>query len=265
MCGVTVDSAGRAIRRAILTFSDKYVHCLFVSIALPTADPANADPSPDGPHGCSDAAFAARAERRLRVLAELADIGMEISRALRERVAQQVGEDETKGDPGLAFSRIARAVRQTLALDAKLDQERQVARGLALAHLAEAQAKVERAAAHERLRGLIRKSVVRDAVEQAIDDQAEGDDVERLVTDLRERLDDEDEYDALDFNDRPIGEMVVQICRDLGLTIDLSLWEDEEWAIEEAEARTAGSPYAFRRPEPPPWRGGAPIHERHPP
>ena len=120
----------------------------------------------------------------------------------------------------LAFSRIARAVRQTLALDAKLDQERQVARGLALANLAEAQAKVEREAAHERLRGLIRKSVVRGAVEQAIDDQADGDDVERMVTDLRERLDDEDDYDALEFNDRPIGEMVAAICRDLGLTID---------------------------------------------
>ena len=48
--------------------------------------------------------------------------------------------------------------------------------------------------------------------------------------------------------------MVAQICRDLGLAIDLSLWEDEDWAIEEAEARTTGSPYAFRCPEPPPWR-----------
>ena len=230
-----------------------------MSIASTTTDPANPDPSLDGPYGCSDAAAAERAERRLAVLAvlaELAEIGMEITRALRERVAEQAGDDESKGDPGLAFSRIARAVRQTLALDAKLDQERQVARGLALANLAEAQAKVERAAAHERLRGLIRKSVVRSAVEQAIDDQADGDDVEWLVTDFRERLDDEDEYDALDFNDRPIGEMVAQICRDLGLTIDLSLWEDEEWAIEEAEGRTLGSPYAFRRPEPPAWREG---------
>ena len=87
-----------------------------------------------------------------------------------------------------------------------------------------------------------------------------------------QRLDDDNEYDALNFNDRPIGEMVVQICRDLGLTIDLSLWEDEEWAIEEAEARTLGSPYAFRRSEPPhsreaadrtadpPWRAGVPVH-----
>jgi len=191
----------------------------------------------------------------LAVLEELTDIGMEIARALRDRVADQAGE--AAPDPGLAFSRIARAVRQTVALEARLDQERQAAHGLAQAHAAEAQAKVAREAAYERLRGAIRKNDVRCAVEQAIDDQADGGDVERLVTDLRERLDDESEYDDLEFNDRPIGEMVASICRDLGLTVDLSLWEDEDWAIEEAQARTLGSPYAFRRQNAPSWREAA--------
>ena len=63
-----------------------------------------------------------------------------------------------------------------------MDQERQAAHGLAQAHAAEARAKVEHQAAYERLRGLIRKSVVRDAVEKAIDDQADSGDVERMVT-----------------------------------------------------------------------------------
>src|SRR5579872_3368109 len=242
----------RRQRSANLDFSHEYVHCLFVLKPQPTIDLANSDPSPDGLHGCSDAAASARVERRLRVLEELVDIGMEIARALRDRMAEPAAE--SAADPGLAFSRISRAVRQTVALEVKLDQERQAAHGLAQAQIAEAQAKVEHLAAHDRLRGLIRKSVVRSAVEQAIDDQADGDDVERLVTDLRERLGDDDDYDALDFNDRPIGEMVAQICRDLGLTIDLSLWEDEDWAIEEAQARTLGSPYAFRRPDGSPGR-----------
>ena len=60
---------------------------------------------------------------------------------------------------------------------------------------------------------------------------------------LRERLDDGDEEEA-DFADRPIGELVARICKDLGITPDWSLLEDEDWAIEEARTRPPGSPFA---------------------
>jgi hypothetical protein len=41
----------------------------------------------------------------------------------------------------------------------------------------------------------------------------------------------------------PIGASVARLCAELGLTPDWSLWEDEDWAIEEAETDAPGSPY----------------------
>jgi hypothetical protein len=34
-----------------------------------------------------------------------------------------------------------------------------------------------------------------------------------------------------------VSELVARICKDLGVSVDWSLWEDEAWAIEEAAAR----------------------------
>jgi hypothetical protein len=51
-----------------------------------------------------------------------------------------------------------------------------------------------------------------------------------------------------DFADRPIGELVARICRDLGVTPDWGLFEDDDWAIEEARTRPPGSPLASHDP-----------------
>ncbi len=55
-----------------------------------------------------------------------------------------------------------------------------------------------------------------------------------------------------------MGEIVAGACRDLGLPIDLSLWTDEDWAIEEMNTRPPGSAYAAfrlvpRTPHAPIW------------
>ena len=63
-----------------------------------------------------------RRARHLRILAKLADVGME----LVEHVKRQVLEEEVSpgrakcADPVLSYARLARAVRQTLALEAKV-------------------------------------------------------------------------------------------------------------------------------------------------
>ncbi|MDB5435710.1 MAG: hypothetical protein JWR47_1967, partial [Phenylobacterium sp.] len=75
-----------------------------------------------------------------------------------------------------------------------------------------------------------RKTKVRTAVERVLDAEAGESDAENLFYDLTERL--ETDYDDDDFADRPIGELVARICRDLGVTPDWSLWQDEDWAIE---------------------------------
>jgi hypothetical protein len=82
-------------------------------MSAPT-DVALGDPSAD------------RAQRRFRALQELTEIGMELARDVQRQAREQAKEQAGDGaaDFGLVFSRIARAVRQTVALEAKLDQDR---------------------------------------------------------------------------------------------------------------------------------------------
>src|SRR5687767_8630850 len=90
-------------------------------------DPALVAPSP-----AAAPATDARAliERQLAMLTRLAEIGMEIAEACgREAVAAPgAGEGaaqtpERLRDPGLAFARVARAVRMTIALQSRLAKD----------------------------------------------------------------------------------------------------------------------------------------------
>jgi hypothetical protein len=239
---------------------------LFVTSADALTDALPSDPSQGRPEDCPGEE---RTERHLRLLRELADIGMEMARAVRAQAVTQAAERDVNAaapvaaarfagaDLGLVFSRIARAVRQTLALEARLAEEGLKARA---EHAA-------RRAGEARARAAQRKREVRNCVSDAIQVDAPPGDVEALLDELDERLGDPD-Y-AGDFADRPIGELIASICRDLGITPDWGLWEDEDWAIEAAAARPPGSPYtappmgeddAVAAPPPdPPW----PTH--HPP
>jgi hypothetical protein len=140
----------------------------------------------------------ARTERHLRLLAELAELGMTLARTV---VAQ--AEDGAE----LAFARIARAVRQTLALEARLAEEGQLRR--------ERQAREHK---HQR------EAKVRRMVETTIEADADESDIDDLLYDLNERLAD---LDDTDFTHRPLIEVVASICQDLGVTFDPSQWQDE--------------------------------------
>src|SRR5260370_12559761 len=210
------------------------------------------------------------------MLAELAEIGMDLARAVRRQALDHAESEQADapqvdapdriggGDLALVFSRIARAVRQTVALEAKLAEDRRAL------HQSEEAEQAQRAATIARERKARQKARVKRIVEQAIDAEAEGSDREDLLGDLDERLEDLD----ADFGQRPMGEIVARICRDLGVSPDMSLWEAEDWAVEAGtieEAGTGPSPAASpwpatsqtgRSPEvpPPPAASG-----RHPP
>ncbi|MDB5462558.1 MAG: hypothetical protein JWP23_947, partial [Phenylobacterium sp.] len=174
---------------------------------------AEAHPSPDTQ---PDDSAEARTARHLRGLAELGEIGMELARLVRRQAVEQAAANPDSAVDervGLVFARIARAVRQTFALEARLADDRRTAEAATAAR------HVER-----------RKTKVRTAVERVLDAEADEGDAENLFYDLTERL--ETDYDDADFADRPIGELVARICRDLGVTPDWSLWQDEDWAIE---------------------------------
>ena len=210
---------------------------------------------------CSSDGRAERMGRDVRRLDHLADVGMEMALELRRRLYAQADGDATAleasvGELTLSFTRAARAVRQSVALKDRIDEARQ-------ARLDGEQAAREAAEAEEEkarpATGFERKlqvhELIADAIEDAAVDEGYADrEAERLFEALHERL--EDPADEADFEDRPIGELIARICRDLDFTPDWSAWELDDWALDEAEQRTPGSPYApttGRRRLTPPW------------
>ena len=225
--------------------------CIFLTpgaFHVPVLFMADASTAPEAPDPA-----AARTERHLRLLQELAEIGMDLAREVGRRALDQATEGPSAADLALTFSRIARAVRQTVALEARLAEDRR-------------KDHAERATlgVSDRWRSARRKRQVRQIVGEIIETETATDfEADRLFEERDERLEDGDE--EADFADRPIGELVARICRDLDITPDWSLFEDADWAIEEARARPPGSPFAAAGSGPdeaapdPPW----PTH--HPP
>ena len=194
------------------------------------------------------------------MLAELAEIGMDLARhvrlqalglaeagagdcwggaaaALPEAAPSRVNaRGELGADLGLVFSRVARAVRQTVALEARLASDA----------LAQSQGREQREAAaearlaaSERARVRKQKDRVRGLVEAAISAEAEGRDGENLRLDLDERLEDPDVEAELGW--RPIGVIVAAICDDLGIKADLSHFTDAELGFDFAAMRPGGA------------------------
>jgi hypothetical protein len=252
-------------------------------LTLPaSAESIDADPPPD--HALahawdSDEARAARAALRMRTLGELAEIGMTIARALERQVLDEAARAADDGRAtgsagpidaglGLAFARVSRAVRQTLALEEKFDRPLPAPVPSSWDERAAWLAQLRDDPDIARLGVAVHRDDVRAHVEQVIAAEADGPEAARLLADLEERLDDAEAGE--DFADRPLGELVAGICRDLGVTPDWNLWRNEDWAMDEARANTPGSPYARPKPrrtwpdepwrDPPRSRAAAVVH-----
>src|ERR1700761_3702572 len=110
--------------------------------------------------------------RDREILEELAELGLAVAKTLKERIA--AAGDADCADLTLAFTRVSRSIRQTLACKAKLGEK--------LATRAR-QTSIETS----RLR-FKKRQVARDVGEMVVSFGAS----ENLLTDLRERLDDPD-------------------------------------------------------------------------
>jgi hypothetical protein len=184
------------------------------------------------------------------MLRELGEMGMEMARALRAEVraraeaADDAGESpRSVAELGLAFSRVARAVRQTLALEVRLEEDRQ-ARALADDGASRWTSEAQDAAA--RVRAAIARAVGADGAE------ADDADSEDLQSDLGDGSD--AERGGGFSPDRPLAEVIAGVCGDLGLERDLSLWADDEVAAERA---APGAPDASPARTQPMAAGGA--------
>jgi hypothetical protein len=188
----------------------------------------------------------------MRMLETAAERGLELLDEIRDRARERTAE----ADLGLAYSRISKAIRQSVMLHARFEEEfsktdAQKAAEAAAARAAEAQ----RAASAETGRRVRQKRQVKKAVKLALDlavEEAEARsdepfDFSERYADLNERLDDYDEYS--DFGRLPVGAVVENICRVMGLEFDPALWEREPWAVAEMAEKPEGSPYAEWQPE----------------
>jgi len=201
------------------------------------------------------------AELRLRAVEELLDVGMDLTRNLRERVHAGQSEEPTKGwapdiappDYAGAFAKLSRAVRLTLDMHARFDEALSALRSGKAVAVKERRERREQAAEHaeeERLEKL--RDDAGDQVRTAIAREAESErDYDERILALYERLENDAAYDEL--GDRSLRDIVEQLCTELCLTPDWSGWTDEGWPQPPpigAAARPVFSP--FHRPSPRP-------------
>lgn len=196
---------------------------------------SSADPAPTScdPPATADPAAAAieHAERRLATLRRLAELGMKLAEELAGRAVPGADRPEPKHDPAESFARISRAVRLTLALEAKFEQD------LAALRAGDAVAapsvdphprppfddpwglkKRDHPSAH---RNRIRDNVW-DVMNHEIEDLYQS---QELLDSLHERLTEGERYDSVLY--RPLRESVEAICKDLGLAPDWSRWTED--------------------------------------
>lgn len=166
-------------------------------------------------------------QRQDRILAELSELGLALARDL-QACALAADDVATKSELGLAFQRVSRAVRQTLALEAKLERDR-----LRDARDAQADASQVREDRGER-----RKSQVRLAVKRCVLDVYQGFDADNLLNDLEERLEEDGLYDLFS-GEEDIDLHIARLCEELRVP-----HPGYHEAAPAAEAAEAGSPAA---------------------
>jgi hypothetical protein len=174
------------------------------------------------------------AERRLEILSELAEAGLEIALTLKTRIAETAAAEPEAdnaracADLARAFDRTARATRLSIALRDKLLKD------------APARPAATRESPQETRSQ--RAERVRRIVGRAVRIHFRGENArETLDRHVSERLHDTDITG--DLSSRSIGELVATICDPLGVTPDWRYFAEEAWAQAEIAERPPGSPY----------------------
>ncbi|CAN7241240.1 hypothetical protein LJR219_000959 [Phenylobacterium sp. LjRoot219] len=224
---------------------------------------ASAPPAPEA----DDQAPAPRAliERQLWVLGRLAEAGLNVALAIERQAtaaapphaaeAPEAAEPPAtpapgpvvQGDVALAYARASRAVRLTVALQARLIKDLQALDEAAVRLRRGEQVEAER---ERQTLETARKARVERIVERVIRAElSDEDEVDRLAEAAWERLDHDEIYG--DLLAQPVGEIIARVCRDLGLSPDWSRLAEEAWAREEIDSGALGSPFlALSWPEP---------------
>jgi hypothetical protein len=182
------------------------------------AAPPLIEPMETAPPPCGDGEDGTRAmlQRELEVLGELAELGLQVARTIAGRITAPAADDalssEALAQEGMAFTRVSRAVRMAVLLQARLIQG-----------LKDEGRKAAPSEAEDE--GPVRWEVqwVDEVTGEPVRDEAEDRDerVERAEGEACERLDRDDIY--ADLMTRPKEELVARICEDLSLFTPLPL------------------------------------------
>ena len=199
------------------------------------------------------------AAQDLRLLTELIEMGMDTARAIRGQALAQADAVQALADGdltnrplpggwitveacGLAFSRITRAIRLTMAFRQRIIRDMaQDAKTALKAHKKLLKREAARAAAVHQAKVKDRRDEIIVDVTMAVIPSEE--DIEVLGDTMRrvsERLKDVEEPDLFDL---PTGVLVARIVKDIGLPADWKQLQDRDWAIAEIANPPPGSPF----------------------
>ena len=156
-------------------------------------------------------------------------MGLEIARALTVKAAApEVPAEQLAGEIAPAFATVSRAVRQTIALQAKLDRDE--CKRLRLRQEDEQELRRRAARTHARRR----KVVISNLIEGIVGSEENLRDPENLLRHVEEWFEDDDAPEEL--AERPVRELVERIFCDLGYVIEPGTVSEETWAAAEAAA-----------------------------
>lgn len=179
----------------------------------------------------------ARAQERLAMLRELAELGMALTRELTRRALETPEPAEApRRDPADSFARLSRAVRLTLALEAAVEEQLGVLRvgGMDRAAPSPVADDDDDDNHNHYYRALPRdypsahRNMIRDAVYEVVNGEiTDLPAAEEILDALYERLAEGERYDALVH--RPLRAAVQAICDDLGLHPSWKSWAGDDW------------------------------------
>jgi len=187
------------------------------------------------------------------MLDQLAEFAMTAAAAAKQRIVDQAERERgAPPDPTgasdriaksfqLDFARAALAVRQTLALQEKIEQD---FRARTDRHEAEAAARraeaAQRRAAERQSRAEHRRTQIRGELGRVIKAKASPDEASSLIVRLNDRL--RPEYLDSDFGDAPLHEIFLRICRTLGVPESWSRQWGEDFETEDTAPADAPAP-----------------------
>ena len=195
-------------------------------------------PSDPAEASSADGASWSRAtlDQQLALLGKLAEHGLRMSAALA--ASAETSAKDRPAELALAYSRVSRAVRMSIALQSKLIADFEAFRKEAARadSLAAAAAKTPHPSRRSDAYRIVGRVICAEAEDQET--------VDRQCREAQERLGDPTLCDL----SRPFSEIVADICRDLGLDPDWDALSEEAWARAEIRSGRPGEP--LRTPSP---------------